>query len=63
MNLGDLPLNDMIQYALIAALFGAAFADRAAHRAYAKVLSAMYTDLVKQLQRIEASVARKDDAS
>lgn len=48
--------NDLIQYILIAALFAAAIADRFAHLAYAKVLTAMWTDIKRTVERLEAKL-------
>lgn len=52
--------NDLFQYILIAALFASAWADRFAHRAYAKVLTAMWTDVKRTLQRLEDKLDRED---
>lgn len=51
---------DWIQYALIAALFVAAWADRAPHRAYIKTTTDQHRGIVDQLNRIEAQTKPRE---
>lgn len=58
MTLGDLPFNDLVQYALIAALFIAALADRSAHRAYIREMTRQHNEMLKVLGHLCAKLDR-----
>lgn len=62
MSLDAIPFNDVVQYALIAALFIAAVADRSAHRAYIREMTRQHNEMLKVLGHICAKLDRDSGA-